>query len=454
MQEDPDGVLIIFETKKPNAAEGRRQLENYLSLEYTAKMGFWTNGVETLAIYRLPSGQFSYQLSAPLPKPTDTFSIVGETPLRFDDLEEPLPAKLRARLDRVFGVVVARDTLTTRPDQRLNQLCNLLLTKLDSDQHAKLRPSDHLTFQPMETERATGDRIRSAYQRLRSTHPAIFSSAEDAELRFDNHTIHEVVYELAAVRLLDVTPQTISQAFQVFRSANLKSGEGQYFTPSRVIRSAIEIMDIDYDDRIIDPACGTGGFLVDCYLAMQAKYGSLSEAERQRWAATRLFGIDRDDINVKLARAIMQIIGDGSSNIEIGDSLRSHMWATDYPQLPEMLKDETYTCVITNPPFGRALKLPAKDGRLSEYTITKKDRTDHQDLEIGLVFLERCYRLLMQGGRLGIILPETYFFSSSYAWLRGWLEGRLLLRGMFNVPMEAFQSFCRAKTNFYVFERV
>jgi type I restriction enzyme M protein len=110
--------------------------------------------------------------------------------------------------------------------------------------------------------------------------------------------------------------------------------------------------------------------------------------------------------------------------------------------------------VITNPPFGRNLRMAAKDVRLSGYTITKRTKSEHHDLELGLVFLERCYKLLVPGGRLGIILPETYFFSSSYSWLKDWLTDRFILRGMFNVPMEAFLSFCRAKTNFYVLERI
>lgn len=453
LREDPDAVLIIFETKKPTVAEGRKQLENYLSLEYTAKMGFWTNGTETLAIYRLPSGKFSYQLDAPLPKPSDTFSVAGEAPLRYKDLQEPPPAKLRAKLDRVFTVVVARDTVSTRPDPRLNHLCNLLLTKLNSDREAKVHSSDALTFQPLKTEKETATRIHQAYQAVRKTSPAIFGSSDDVDIRFDDHTVHEVAYELAAVKLVDVTPQTISEAFQVFRSANLKSGEGQYFTPSRIIRSAVEIMDINFEDRIIDPACGTGGFLVECYLAVEKKYPDLNVADLRHWASTRLFGVDRDDINVKLARAIMQIIGDGSSNIAIGDSLREHMWASDYPHLPALLQDGSFTCAITNPPFGRNLRLAARDGRLSGYTITKKTKAEYRDLELGLVFLERCHKLLMPGGRLGIILPETYFFSNSYSWLKDWLEDRFILRGMFNVPMEAFLAFCRAKTNFYVLER-
>jgi hypothetical protein len=58
---------------------------------------------------------------------------------------------------------------------------------------------------------------------------------------------------------------------------------------------------------------------------------------------------------------------------------------------------------------------------------------------------------LRRSGRVGIVLPETYFFSRRYRWLPGWLEGRLELRGVLNIPIEAFQEFCRAKTNFYIF---
>lgn len=52
------------------------------------------------------------------------------------------------------------------------------------------------------------------------------------------------------------------------------------------------------------------------------------------------------------------------------------------------------------------------------------------------------------------MLPETYFFSHRYRWLKNWLEGRFVLRGMLNIAMEAFEEFCRAKTNFYILEKV
>ena len=75
-------------------------------------------------------------------------------------------------------------------------------------------------------------------------------------------------------------------------------------------------------------------------------------------------------------------------------------------------------------------------------------------MEIGLLFLQRAYQLLKKGGRVGIVLPETYFFSPNYRFVIDWIKPRLRPIVTANIPMEAFQGFCRAKTNFYVFEKV
>lgn len=119
---------------------------------------------------------------------------------------------------------------------------------------------------------------------------------------------------------------------------------------------------------------------------------------------------------------------------------------------------EQFTVVVTNPPFGEDLKIKAADCRAAHYSISNaaamKGPTDYADLEIGLVYVELAYRLLQVGGRVGIILPETYFFSKKYRWLSEWMSTRFKLRGMMNIPMEAFEEFCRAKTNFYIFEKI
>jgi type I restriction enzyme M protein len=121
------------------------------------------------------------------------------------------------------------------------------------------------------------------------------------------------------------------------------------------------------------------------------------------------------------------------------------------------LRAGQFTVVITNPPFGQTYKVSAADCRRSGYTVSRaasgRRSGDFKELEIGIIYLERAWRLLAEEGRLGIVLPETYFFSPSYSWLQPWLEEQFILRGMMNIPMEAFQGFCRAKTNFYIFEK-
>lgn len=452
-------VLAIFEFKAPDLEAGRSQLEIYLSREPRAKFGYWTNGDRSLSLYKLPDGTFDEVEDSDLPRVQDNLSKKSAKPLTYNLLKVPTERQLKGVFERLLNSVVAADSRSTRPDDQLNQICNLLLLKLNSDTNGSDDPDEPVSFQLAEDEQKTAEQVREQFADLRLLRTDVFTDEQDADLILDDHTLHQVVYELSPLRLMDMRANAVSTAFQVFRRANLKAGEGQYFTPRRVIDSAVEVMDIRRDDKIIDPACGTGGFLVEAFRSIVARASSdKAEANARTWAHRQVFGVDKDAINVKLARAIMVILGDGSAHIHIGDSLRANRWPTDYPHLQQPLKDKSYTVVITNPPFGKNLKVSSHDAKRNNYTIANiaagGGQGQYRQLEIGLIFLERCYRLLVVGGRLGIVLPETYFFSSTYGWLPGWLNGRLALRGVFNVPMEAFQGFCRAKTNFYVFEKV
>ncbi|MGV9713341.1 HsdM family class I SAM-dependent methyltransferase [Gordonia sp. NPDC003424] len=448
-------VVVLFEFKAPDLNAGISQLEVYLTREPRARMGFWTNGSEDVRVYKLADGGFLHQRGRGIPRPGDDLTKASKEPLTFADLKVPKSGQLRSVFRRLLDVVVARDSKATRSETQLDQLCNLLLLKLESDTNGEYDPTNDLVFQLSEAgESYTARKMRVEFQTLRNLRPEVFAENEKTDLLLDDHTIAEVVYELSSYNLLAVGAEAISSAFQVFRRANLKAGEGQYFTPERVISAAIEILDIRPQDKIIDPACGTGGFLVQAFLSVLSHgTGKRAEAQARTWAHRQVFGVDKDAINVKLTRAIMVSLGDGSVNIHSGDSIREHRWKIDYPYLEGPLTDGSFTVVVTNPPFGKNLKVSASDSRANQYSIAKQSKGTYVDLEIGLIFLERAHRLLMKGGRLGIILPETYFFSSTYSWLPDWLEPRFKLRGVFNIPMEAFQGFCRAKTNFYVFEK-
>lgn len=455
-QNDWQSIIGICEFKAPNERAGVSQLEIYLAREPRARFGLWTNGTTSALLYKLPDGTFKtvHHNDLVLPKPDDDFEQATTKAITFDNLVQPTEQELKSSFKALLDVVVARDTISTRSEAHLDQICNLLLLKLESDTNASLQPHLPVMFQLRGNEEATASTIRDAFEQLVDQREEVFRDDHGPTLLLDDHTIKEVVFSWSGWNLLEMQAEAVSNAFQVFRRANLKAGEGQYYTPSRIIRPAVKLMDIQPDDKIIDPACGTGGFLVETFRQISER---VSNAARLRtWAHRNVYGVDKDSINVKLTRAMMMVMGDGSAHVHIGDSLREDRWEKDYPHLPLAMRNSSFTVVMTNPPFGENLKITAKDCEANKYSISKAagKGKHYKDIEIGLVFLERAYRLLKVGGRVAIILPETYFFSPSYAYLAEWMESRFIRRGEFNVPMEAFQGFCRAKTNLYVFEKL
>lgn len=458
---DPAHIKAIFEFKAPNITVGKSQLLTYLANEPSARYGFWTNGTDSACVYRLADGNYDVREGAKLPTPSDNLVKAGRDPLTYDDLKVPTDKELRSTFERILGTIAATDSISTRPEQRLNEMANLLIVKMESDKVGSSHPDRDLLFQIREDPEETVRVINELYKETKKTRQELFLDSDPNEIALSGDSIQMAVAELQCLRLKAVSPRALSTAFQVFRTNNLKIGDGQYFTPARVIEAGIPLLDITDEDKVIDPAGGTGGFVFEAYVSVSSQSdGDLGmQADLRTWAHDKLFMVDRDSINVKLARALMVGVGDGSAHVYVGDSIREQKWKTEFPALSyECMQKESYTVVVTNPPFGKDLRVSARDGRLGEYSVCKhtkggKADTKYCSTELGIVFVERAYRLLKSGGRLGIVLPETYFFSSSYGWFRDWLMERFDLRGVLNIPMEAFQGFCRAKTNFYVLQK-
>jgi type I restriction enzyme M protein len=467
-------LLIIFEFKAPDIDGGRVQLTRYLSSEPMAKMGFWTNGTQTLAIYKRHSADWVEVLGAKLPQPGDDLSRPPEKPPTWNDLKTPSEAELSAVLRRLVATVVVSDPIVTRREDQLRELLHVMLVKLESDAVFS-RSTNNDKAVDFRIYGSSEDRVARTVEKVRELFKDYFSRQrtriflphDREELLLDDYTIYSVIAELWPYRILGDKIDLLAKAFQIFRTSALKSGEGQYLTPLRVVRPAVMALEITSSDKVIDPACGTGGFLIEALRQVAARdFPQPEEAWNLiKWANDNLYGVDKDDIGVKLTRAIMVAMRDGSTHMLLGDAIRTNEWPTKYTKLRDEIGQnsppyvlEQFSVVVTNPPFGEDLQIKASDCKAAGYTISNhasmRGGNHYADLEIGLVYLELAHRLLRIGGRVGIVLPETYFFSKKYRWLPGWLEGRLKLRGMMNIPMEAFEEFCRAKTNFYIFEKI
>ena len=457
---DPNHLLFIVECKQPRERAGISQLESYFMGEPHAQLGVWANNADKSSkgafLYREPDGRMLLKRAelSNLPRPGEVIEPDVQA-TSFDDLVEPSEQIFRKTISDLLDKVVISDPIVTRREDQLNQLCNLLLTKLESDKQAKSDPTNPVIFRRLESPKKTAATIRDAFENLTDVYPETFTSDNDKHLSLSDDTVTACVDALSGLRLLDMGVASVSVAFQVLRSEALKQVEGQYFTPQAVIQAGVRLMDLKQSDIIIDPACGTGGFLVQSLLEMKHLFPKMSDSDLSRWAQTHVFAIEKDAVGLKLTKAIMQIAGDGSAHCARGDSVRTHKWSTEFPHLRSgNFKDGRFSVVLTNPPFGKNLKVSAKDSRLSKLTIAKGKGSTYRDLEIGLLFLQRSYQLLKKGGKVGIVLPETYFFSSGYQFVIDWIKPRLQPIVVANIPMEAFQGFCRAKTNFYVFKKI
>ncbi|WMN18789.1 N-6 DNA methylase [Pseudomonas piscis] len=468
-------LQVIFEFKAADINAGREQLMRYLSMEPMAKLGYWTNGSNSLAIYKQHINEWFEIEGAPLPQPDDDLTRPPSAPLTWKTLRLPTDVELSAALKRLVATVVVQDSRATRREDQLRELLHVMLVKLDNDAFYSLpkHADEPVRFRVFGDEhnriQKTSEAIRKQFKDYYAKQQnRVFNQDDRDEIKLTDATLYRVVAELAQFRILGDDMDVLSKAFQVFRASALKSGEGQFLTPQRVIRPCVMALEITSEDTVIDPACGTGSFLHEAL--RQVKENEFPDEAQAynivKYANDNLYGADMDSIGVKLTKALMIAFRDGSTHVLQGDSVRVHNWASSFPHLLTELGSKhhldgvarKFTVVVTNPPFGESLKVSAADTRAGKYTIAKAaalgKKAEYVELEIGLVFLEHAYRLLQVGGRVGIILPETYFFSFSYRWLPDWLEGRLKLRGMVNIPMEAFEEFCRAKTNFYIFEKV
>ncbi len=453
-------LLFLVECKQPNEQAGVSQLEAYFVGEPHVRLGVWANDPQPSAqgafIYRQPDGRMlpKRRPIGDLPRPGEAIKPEVRQ-IVFKDLISPPNELFRKVVEDLLDKVVIGDSNVTRREEQLDQLCNVLLLKLESDKQAKSNQSAPAFFRPLESAGRTGREIRRRYDSFVGVYPDTFTTEQDKSLRFTDETLYACVEALSGLRLIDLGVETVATAFQVLRAEALKQGEGQYFTPQAVIEAGVKLMELCWDDLILDPACGTGGFLVESMREIKRKNQEMTDQSLSQWSQTHIFGIEKDGIGLKLTKAIMQIAQDGSAHCVRGDSVRPHRWSRDFPHLASnMWGRGRFTAVITNPPFGKNLKVSAEDCRLANLDIAMRGGSSYTAIEIGLVFLQRAYEWLKKGGRVGIVLPETYFFSSNYEFLFSWLEPRLQPVVVANVPMEAFQGFCRAKTNFYIFKKI
>ena len=450
-----DELFMVVECKKKDRKDGEHQLRPYMDMS-AAEVGIWYNGKEHVYLRKVhhKDGKRTYQTLPNIPRKHQRIEDIGL--YRRSDLKKP------SNLKAIFGDIrhhlagMAFDI--TRDEEIAREIINILFCKILDEQECA--PEDTVVFRAgiNETAQEIRKRIVGLFDAVKNkTYGDVFEPSDTIKL--DAESLRYVVGELQTYCIMDADRDAIGDAFEVFIGPALRGSEGQFFTPRNVIDMMVKIVDPKPNERIIDPACGSGGFLISALLHVWAELRD--DAKRKKWSegylaklemeiATACFrGIDKNGFLSRVCKAYMALVGDGRGGVFCRNSLDSpSTWPKD---MQDKIGLGTFDVVLTNPPFGKKIvvngapilsqfDLGYKWKRDKETKTLSRTSTLYEDQPPQILFLERCLQLLKPGGRLGIVLPEAIFGMPTYDYVVSWLQQRAKIRGVISMPEALFKT--------------
>lgn len=455
-------LSIVVECKKKTRKDGMTQLQDYMRLS-KASMGVWFNGNERLFLAkREHDGKVEFYEIPNIPRYGERLEDIGK--FKRKDLR---PAEsLKSTFKAIRNYLAANAVGITRDEVLASQMINLIFCKIYDERFTK--PDDTVRFRAGVDESASNvaKRIKDLFTVVRKQYSDVITKSDSIDI--DDRSLLYVVGELQLYSLMESTRDAVGAAFEVFIGPSLKGGQGQFFTPRNVVQMVIDMVDPEPDDKILDPACGSGGFLVEGlrYVwseieARGAKYGwpqSEIDSEKQKVAIKNFFGIDKDSFLSKVAKAYLAILGDGRGGIHCENSLEhSSEWSS---KTRNDITEDAFDVIITNPPFGKKLAIDS-EAILKRYDLghrwkQAKDGTFEKGVVLDkqppqILFIERCISLLRPGGRMGIVLPETIFGMPKYRYVVDYIRRQGRIKAVVTLPEDTFQPETHAKCCVVIF---
>lgn len=461
-------IVGIVECKRFDRSDGLQQLKSYMSAT-SCVWGVWTNGETQEVLYKDPgSGKIAGDVLFQVPRFGHPIDAIGSQ--TFAELRPATNLKLTFR--RLLNEMYTNTNISRR-EKLGNEMTKLLFCKLQDEQFNVAQPKPR--FRTSSTDHDDGfvlvrQRIDELFEEVRQTLEGEGVFEDHETITLDNRAVAYVVGELQTFSLTQTDEDIVGNAFEVFAESKFAGEKGEFFTPRDVVRTAIHAIAPCPGETIIDPACGSGGFLISALhhiwheMKTDNRWSSLTPdkfADAKRDIARQtIYGLDKDSDLVRIAKAYMAIIGDGKSRIAQANSLHTvdKFEGTSRDLLLEEGNFKQFDIVLTNPPFGsKDTKVSAVDSAafdLGHKWVKKGDRFERSDTSRSTpaqeLFIERCLTLLRPGGRMAIILPETYGHAPSKAYIRQYLEDHAVINAVIDLPHNTFRPHCNAKTLMWI----
>lgn len=377
----------------------------------------------------------------------------GKTPkYKFikDNSGNDLKVATREELIRTLGK--CHDTVwqggRLAPTTAFDEVSKLLFCKL-KDEKEGTKKGDYYKFQigTHETADEIFKRIDSIYQKAKKEDEEVFKE----DIRLETRVVYNVVEHLQALAINKIDLDTKGVAFEKFMGDFFKGKMGQFFTPRNIVEFAVKILNPQTDNLVLDPACGSGGFLLNAMDTVR-KYSIENYGEKEggdywhKFAMQNLYGIEINDQIARVCKMNMIIHDDGHTNVISTDSLSDF---GDIGKIHKGFKKDHFDMILTNPPFGANVKDTEKD-YLEKYSLGKNKK--NQKTEI--LFIERCIEFIKpKTGRIGIVLPDGILTNSSLQFVRDFIMERCQVLAVVSLPQFAFSHYGAGVKSSIVFLR-
>lgn len=345
------------------------------------------------------------------------------------------------------------------------------------------------------------DYIQHLFNEVKETYSTdgLFDSEDKIRIRRESFLL--ILEELSSVELYDTSDDIKGIAFELFLGKTFRGELGQFFTPRTIVNYMVEVLNVKEGDKVCDPCCGSGGFLIKAFEHVQNQIDqdihkqitilmdnqSLSDTEKQYKINTLLsecdktkessryhklchdyfFGVDANARMARTSKMNMIMHGDGHVGVYLHDGLIN----------VGGVYDNNFDVILINPPFGAHVE---KDMRITSSDIpTDRERVLYEELfgseyiskvytpikeyaqEIGkdkkigkrilelyqinnnsteILFIERCINLLKPGKRAGIVLPEGVLDNPALDRVRKFIESRAKILNITSIPADVFLS--------------
>jgi len=457
-QNDQGRIFLIAEVKAPNIPAPDGQLNSYLSAS-SAQGGFWTNG-NKIDFYRkdLATGSIFSWLG--IPKHGQAWDSIGK--YRKNDLIVPVDLKLAFR--RCHNAIY-RSGIDSE-DIALDMV-RIILSKIEDEIRTEEECAFHITPEEFADGRAKDvacARVRGLFYAVRDRYKDVFASTE--EITASNDQLAVVISQLQQYSFMDSPHDVIGTAYEIYVASHLKGERGQYFTNRLVVNMMVTMASPTERDIVLDPACGSGGFLL---AAMNYIFDHIDASPRsainkevlKRNVVRQLFGIDISPKLVKIAKANMLLGKDGHGGIEHANSLdrdKTQKLSASFNELCGFGKPDI---ILTNPPFGSAHDLRVKETCiLSQYRtghqwelsdcggiVYSQKLNDRQGVAPELLFLEKCLEWVRDEGIIGIVMAKGQLDNREALAVRKLICEQAQILAVVNLHEDTFEPFCGSKAS-------